>query len=591
MGSSDLLTKKQLPTMTSSSIISQELGNTESRGRFSGLLETSSVDFIGISPDSPSGGIVSTDEPIFDGCNSEFGQELHNEYSEDIMNSVPNLNAIDRQKTSDNNTLTPSPSQRDEQVFRTPEKGEIFKSSGKTDCPQSETKDCQSTNQAIESNSLEDNGHYPKDTAYHNEKQPTSHVEGSPLDFTDQSQDINNITNTPLQSKSLNTSIGSPYNINIDSARKKIGASSHAFMEQLRGAANRRKDQVIRSRDSLVAKQNDIKETTKKAIDAVVETKESLDLQIKKEISTMKHFRALPLTSTSSRGGMIGIRKVEKKKSTVPVSPLLGARRSGKEMKDISEKVVDSIAKTQESLGLQMQFRALQMPSTSSRGGMVGIRKVEKKKSTMPVSPLLGARRPGKAAITALQKQSKIKLKKGKDMVEKFRIDFSISKKIKSEIPALPFRAKPAPQGFSVKSGTIGISKVSKRPVTVAISPPLGVRRPVSRCVDQDSAPNFEASSLSLLGLNLLSPSITTDTSSNLENLNPGDLNTPTSRRVTGYIPQSTKRAQKRAGFDQQRIENEQKRLEQMTKERDREIKLKRNEISNLRPSLSQVLK
>lgn len=578
--------------MTSSSINGHESGFIESHGRFSGLLETSSIDFIDISPDSPSGGIVSSDEPRFANSKIEIDPSLDDGYYSNAgKKCVPGSSEVISQTIPDSNAISRSPiNTGDEEVFMTPPKENVLEINDEMVNSKKDMDDLQSSYTYGIRSCVENRDNREKDMFDHDTEKFELSVEDKMSNSLELSREIDSIEKNSFQSKASNNSIGSPYNINIDSARKQIGASSHAFMEKLRGAANRRKDQVIRARDSLVAKQKEIKESTEKAVGAVMETKESLDFQIQKEMDTVKQFRALPMPSTSSRGGMIGIRKVEKKKSTIPVSPLLGARRSEAEKcEDETKKTVDDDVKRKESecldVRIQKERNTIKNRSTSYRGGMIGIRKVEKRRSTVPVSPLLGARRPG-TEISNLLPQ-KINLGQCKGLEQKFQINSSI--KTSSGNAVMRFKARPAP--LAKKNGPIGIPKVSKRPVTVAVSPLLGLRRSVSCSANRGSAANFDASSQTLLGLNLLSPSITTDTSSHSENLDLREINTPSNRRMAAYIPHSTKRAQKRVGFNKQRIQNADQRLKETKMQWDREIKHRKNELSNLRQSLKAPLK
>ena len=127
----------------------------------------------------------------------------------------------------------------------------------------------------------------------------------------------------------------------IHKTKQGLGASSMAFIEQLRGAALRRKMNLSRSRDSLAAKERKQREDIA-ASEAARLQKEELDRQAeeadrasrRKSVparpSLLQTFKARPLPPTSGllgSGGLSGVPKVEKKPTTTPISPFLGSRR------------------------------------------------------------------------------------------------------------------------------------------------------------------------------------------------------------------------------------------------------------------------
>jgi hypothetical protein len=353
-------------------------------------------------------------------------------------------------------------------------------------------------------------------------------------------------TNFSLNSISrvLNESAESIFNVDINSAKQKIDASSQAFMAQLRGAATRRKNQLIRSRDSLVAKQKERKENQANALEAEM---------LKPKVVTPKHqkstknFKALPMPLTSG-SGQVGVPKVDKRPQTTPFSPLLGHRR-------------------------QQLFLPLDYGS-----GQVGVPLVDKRPPTKPFSPLLGAKRQQKVMVVALQRPPPLVR--------------TIEKPLISRVNAPPssehsFRARPLPTGFGHSChDQVGIPKKSKRHATIPRSPLLGVRRQDFRTSRTHSSAHKSDSSIgSLVGLDLLSPGGTAMVA-DVENLPPVQANTPEHHKTTAYIPHSTKRAKERAQYDRIRIENEAKRMEKVKLAWKQEIMAKRAEIAKLRGHL-----
>eukprot|EP00548_Thalassiothrix_antarctica_P003493 CAMPEP_0194141614 /NCGR_PEP_ID=MMETSP0152-20130528/11018_1 /TAXON_ID=1049557 /ORGANISM="Thalassiothrix antarctica, Strain L6-D1" /LENGTH=476 /DNA_ID=CAMNT_0038840301 /DNA_START=72 /DNA_END=1502 /DNA_ORIENTATION=+ len=463
------------------------------RPRFSGLLETSSVDLLDVSPDSPSGGIVSNELPAFDEDNEGFIRDHQGDFKMSKKILERSLSSI-VQKPQRRSLSCVSESNFEEYTIRNTRKSsedEVLHLKIKQSKPQISAA-------KVDEKIIE--------------KKKTSEASSKLRSFSDSTLSL--------------------YDVNIDSAKKKIGASSLAFMEHLRGAANRRKDQVIRDRDSLVAKQKGMKETAEKGIveevsNAIEKSKESFHSNPQKIFFSGKKSRSITKSATNYRSGMIGIRKVERRKATTPVSPLLGKRRSTKPA-----------------------IKALQNPACT----------LKKCKSKIP-------------------------------NVRQFNVSMYVPKKQTRSTPfTSSFRARPVPSGFSTKSGPIGIPKVTKRPVTIAVSPLLGVRRTHTSHNLRPSALKSEVSSqtssLTLLGLNLLSPDIHSHERINVENRNPNELKTPKVGRITPFILHSTKRAKQRAGFDKRKLETQRRNTILIERRMNREINFQRKQLSKLRLSL-----
>jgi hypothetical protein len=210
-------------------------------------------------------------------------------------------------------------------------------------------------------------------------------------------------------------------------------AGSMEFIQQLRGAAFRRKMNISRSRDSLVAKErnhreqiafqklqkeNEELERTKQQ-EMVKQQNKTMIAQQKQEqliIARTRSFKARPLPSTTGlkgSGGLAGVPKVEKRLPTIPKSPYLGQRRVLRS-KDVPVPIIqdkddddhnndqqqrqpsDRRVGSSKNQSMNETFKAIPLPKSSSQigsAGQAGIPKVPKRMVTIPQSPLLGMRR------------------------------------------------------------------------------------------------------------------------------------------------------------------------------------------------------
>lgn len=168
----------------------------------------------------------------------------------------------------------------------------------------------------------------------------------------------------------------------IARTQQELGESNKAFIEGIRGAALKRKLQMQRSRDSLVAKTI-----------AVHRHNDSHRTVGKEPVEETMTFKAKPMPMHGTElgtGGLVGVPKVAKKPTTTPFSPLLGARRY------MSKTIVRRRNKSDKENNDGL-FRARDLPSTTSElnsAGLAGVPKVTKRHTTTPFSPLLGGRRP-----------------------------------------------------------------------------------------------------------------------------------------------------------------------------------------------------
>jgi len=193
----------------------------------------------------------------------------------------------------------------------------------------------------------------------------------------------------------------------IDQAKRQLGATSLAFIRRLRGAAFRRKQDLTRSRDSLAAKiaasrqhdgDTDRRRSEPTGADAtgrnpmIPSNRRKLhpsSTSSTEKKSTFAALRLPPTTGPKGSGGMSGVPKVSKRQTTVPKSPLLGLRRGKPEPAAVATEYRRASATGTSS----SSFKALPLPATTGiqgHAGQVGVPKVPKRQTTVPVSPLLG---------------------------------------------------------------------------------------------------------------------------------------------------------------------------------------------------------
>lgn len=200
-------------------------------------------------------------------------------------------------------------------------------------------------------------------------------------------------SSSPTSSESF-ISVGSTREEEIQLAQRQIGASAQAFIQGLRGAAHRRKMNLTRSRDSLAAKE---KERREEALRYVTQKAQNVEEAKDEEVPTdSHHFRAKPVPKTTGTGGaagLFGVPKVAKRPTTVPASPMLGSRRASLGVQGRKDAPVPIVKKDSAST----TFHARRIPKAvtdKGNAGQAGLPKVQKRPSTVPFSPLLGARRP-----------------------------------------------------------------------------------------------------------------------------------------------------------------------------------------------------
>lgn len=309
----------------------------------------------------------------------------------------------------------------------------------------------------------------------------------------------------------------------LSEVRKQVDESSNNFIERIRDAAHQRKLALTRSRDDLKAKERE---------------------QLKVNAAAASE-KPTPETSTSLHADASSLRK---------------------------------------------QFKARPLPETTGvkgTGGLNGVPKVPKKPPTTPFSPLLGARRPQKIKIKALEAPSVQRSINKSTSHKKTPTARPVSESINTA-----FKARPVPSfvGRKGQGGLTGIPKVQKRSVTVPISPVLGLRRnPSSKDKRKDDPTKtikamtpMHSHSPGLRGLDLLeaTPGTRRPPLENNEN------EAPQNGLSVAYEPYSTIRAKKRADYDVRRDENLQRRLEKDSRNRQHEIQRMHREIQILRKDL-----
>jgi len=348
----------------------------------------------------------------------------------------------------------------------------------------------------------------------------------------------------------------------LTQVRMQVGQSSTEFFERIRNAVHRRKVAMTRSRDSLVAKEEEQlrsnAELKDKAQAKTMKQPQDVNPPVKTNHdftrleATGKAFKARPLPPTTGilgSGGMEGVPKVEKKPSTTPFSPLLGSRRRQKPkikalkrpkartsktpvVFDLPKPVLSpSIPTSKPKVQEPRPFKARAIPKvirSTENGGQYGVPKVEKRPLTLAKSPLLGSRRRSRSANPA---------------------------------PTAPSSTMTTDSGRSSRlTRSLSTSCISRR----TASAHSGVVR---------------IESPSLLGLKLVATP-TGENAPDTENV------APSKSSSWGYEPHSTRRAQKRAEYDIRRKTMFELKSAREDQEREREVRLIRRELNLMRKEL-----
>lgn len=353
---------------------------------------------------------------------------------------------------------------------------------------------------------------------------------------------------------------GIRYRSDIEAAQNLISVSSREFIEQLRGAAFRRKALLARSRDSLVAKEKEQRETIAASKEAASFRSQTAKYEMNKENSSeysVPSFKARPIPFSLTATGVSGVPKVEKRPSTIPRSPMIGKRRSASNAAGSNDQATGALLKDieQPNLNARLLPRGRRI---SGYGGKCGAVKVEKKITRLSSYP-----------------------------TNESRISILVGSQQTSHPDTATFKARPLPRtnGDFGHGGLAGVIKVPKRPVTTAVSPMLGARR--SKPPQLDSAKSCkiasecslgQLSSSDLIGVNLVN--------SSSEQSSPPKTPQRADARPWEFVPHSTLRAQKRAEFEVTRRINELERERQESLQRQKQVRALDKELSSLREQI-----
>ena len=308
----------------------------------------------------------------------------------------------------------------------------------------------------------------------------------------------------------------------IEAVKNLIGASSRVFFKHIRDAAARRVADVVRFRDTVVAKERENREAIATAEAILCDQSKQVESSCENNVRTTEtsSFKARPVPESSKSSGTWGVPFIKTRPSTVPRSPLIGKRGHSTTSKNGQER------RPLQNLN-QNSFKAKPLPKTTGKDGhwgTMGLPMVKKRPTTIPISPPLGMKRPPSQQHSAPEQSS--------------------------------FKARPLPKttGESGSSGAMGLPFVPKRKVTVPVSPLLGMRRPKVPQTDPQKASTNEtsmalSSSSKIRGEDLLDSTYSSPVP---------QMTTPQANpKGEEFIPRSTLRARKRAEFDTSRRLNE----------------------------------
>jgi len=398
----------------------------------------------------------------------------------------------------------------------------------------------------------------------------------------------------------------------LSSARKKLTAQSSALVERLRGASQRRKMQLSRSRDSFAAKEQKHLMTLEndnddlvyspdgecEKIDEESEGNEDVSFICRKSCHNFKA-RPLPVTNLVESGGHFGVPKVAKRPTTTPLSPLLGIRRIKKVESNLGEPFENRSSNRKKTVAENPPNQPL---ITVGSGGHFGVPKVAKRPTTTPLSPLLGIRR-------IKEIKSNHRLSNRKKVMGESPLYRLITRKISSRT------------GDIEACDIAGTSELKKRPMVLPISPCLDLKL-------KNIQPRAALVPTSSIEKGNVQPKVVTQRRNTEQKVSNSKAQASTIRVVTSgsftcketgfcsvkkasdihqfgrvrstealkeqenispsmpFTLHSTIRAEERAKFDAYRLSNEKERHLQKVKERESLIKGKHRELSRLKESL-----
>jgi len=392
----------------------------------------------------------------------------------------------------------------------------------------------------------------------------------------------------------------SPRTGDLQSAMKKVGERSSNFIDKIRDAAHKRKVAVTRSRDSLVAKEQEQLRSIAESKTRLMSLNEELQaLGEKNGVSAKENNFNKRVNSKDKNSyknnrfvsgfGGVGVPKVEKRPTTTPLSPMLGIRRKGGKTTDRLGKEVNKI------LGSGTRAIPNTKPTNRNQYSDTSAKKVKV---------------PSKRDMTPRQKKGDPVMPGTTSSKLNGSVDVSVDE-------TSVFKARKAPSSTTTEwnAGQVGIPKVSKRAVTVPISPCLGPRRQ-SRITRKNSDERHADNDISskakmnhstrtnefsissqcramtpssvkdspLVGLNLIdSVKKNKSRAKKLENY---EL-TPSHPLRMPFQPRSTTRAKMREKYDVRRLENRHRTLQEQRERLQSEIKVIRRELKILSKDLT----
>ena len=406
--------------------------------------------------------------------------------------------------------------------------------------------------------------------------------------------DANGARGNNLDPASLETNQISPvsdHSGDLQSAMKQVGERSSNFIDKIRNAAHKRKVAVTRSRDSLVAKEQEQLRSIAESKTRFISLNEELQtLDEKNEEATKENANRMgnskpkhSFKNNRSSGGFsgLGVPKVEKRPTTVPLSPMLGSRRKGG----------GTAARVVENSDRLLRGGSKNGPTAKTLSRKKSSNIITKKVAAS-IHQDMTAR--NKMRDSVIRSTNSSKLKVGQEV--------SIGSS-----PLVKARLAPSPTTRQRNAGQIGIPKVSKRAVTVPISPCLGPKRQsrIMRKHSDEAISDSRRSKVKInasrrtMGLSVLTQSIMMSPSSikgspllglKLIDSTQGNKSTstetyseltPKSSSFKPFVPRSTTRANVRRDYDILRNENreirlleERERLQSQIKAIHRELKI-----------------
>lgn len=377
----------------------------------------------------------------------------------------------------------------------------------------------------------------------------------------------------------------------LESAMKQVGERSSDFIDKMRDATNKRMAAVTRSRDSLVAKEKEQLRSIAECESRLTTLKEKLQSagETHKENQPFEHFRKKNNKPKKGFGGL-GVPKVEKRPTTKPLSPKLGLRRNGGKT-NVSEK------KSKEVSERASAFRPIAKSTNITIYNDTGAHKTK-----------------------TLAPRNRSTINTTRESIEKGGSSSKLRSSQQEEEESLGmscgFKARPVPSSTTQRwnAGQLGIPKVSKRAVTIPVSPCLGPKRQTRIVTERRDKTHEESSnsktrkktSARFNGFSSSSRSIAMSPSSvqdspllGLDLINSTrrekviipepNIDNTTQKRITfkPFVPRSTTRANMRKQYDIYRVEKRALSIQEKREQLQAEIKIIHRELKVLSKDLT----